>query len=126
MSTELSTKDNRRLETVSEHPTVRPPVDIYENRDEYLVVADLPGVDKDRLDIQLVDSQLTIEGQVGEEAGEHTIEREFRLINYRRSFELPEHVDRQKVAAKLENGVLTLHLPKSEAVKPKRIQVQAG
>ena len=113
-------------ENVSERATVRPAVDIYENQDEYLVIADLPAVSKDNLSIHLENSQLTIEGSVGTDPGDNPLEREFRLINYRRSFELPRFVDREKVAAELSDGVLTLHLPKAEAVKPRRIQISAG
>lgn len=127
MSTELASREqDQQLEAVNERPTVRPAVDIYENRDEYLVVADLPAVNRDNLNIHLADSQLTIEGQVGEEESGNALEREFRLINYRRSFELPAFVDRSKVAAELKHGVLTLHLPKTDAVRPKQIKVRAG
>lgn len=127
MSTELAKRArDQQLETVNERPTMRPAVDIYENHDEYLVVADLPAVNKDRLNIHLVDSQLTIEGEVGEEESGNALEQEFRFINYRRSFELPEFVDRNRVTAELKHGALTLHLPKSDAVKPKQIEVRAG
>lgn len=126
MTTEMAKRESSSLESVDERPTVRPNVDIYENRDEYVVVADLPAVSKDALSIRLEDSELTIEGTVVDPMGDSAIEREFRLVNYRRSFVLPEFVDRAKVSAELTHGVLTLHLPKSEAVKPRRIQVRAG
>ncbi len=127
MSKELSKRENEQnIEAVNQRPAVRPAVDIYENREEYVVIADLPAVSKDELSIHLDESQLTIEGTVGQEANENALEREFRLVNYRRSFELPEHVDRNKVSAELKNGVLNLHLPKTEAVKPKQIEVRAG
>lgn len=126
MSTEITKRENDELEAVSEHPTVRPAVDIYESRDEYLVIADMPSVSKDNLNIRLEDAHLTIEGTVSADQIENALEREFRMVSYRRSFELPEFVDRSKVAAELKHGVLTLHLPKTEAVKPKRIAVRAG
>jgi len=124
--TELATREAQELESVNERPSIRPTVDIYENSDEYLVVADLPAVDRDRLNINIEDSRLTIEGTVGGEPAENAIAREFQLVSYRRSFELPEFVDRDKVAAELKHGVLTLRLPKTDAVKPRQIEVRAG
>lgn len=128
MSTEVVKRENnQQIEAVADRTTtVRPAVDIYENKDEYLIVADMPAVTKNALSIHLEESQLTIEGNVTEEESSDALEREFRLINYRRSFKLPEFVDREKVAAELKHGVLTLHLPKTDAIKPKRIEVRAG
>ncbi len=126
MKTELVKRGRDPIETVDARPTVRPMVDIYENRDEYLVVADLPAVARDRLSIEIVDSRLTIQGQVSAERDDGAMEREFGLANYSRSFDLPEFVDRSRVSAELDRGVLTLHLPKTDAVKPKQIEVRAG
>jgi len=123
MSTEMTTREG---ENVSERATARPAVDIYENTDEYLVIADLPAVSKDSLSIHLEDSQLTIEGKIGDEPGDNALERELRLFSYRRTFELPRFVDRDKVTAEFSNGVLSLHLPKADAVRPRRIAVRAG
>lgn len=126
MSTELTQRDSDTPETVSERPAVRPAVDIYENSDEYLLIADLPAVSKDGLNIHLADSQLTIEGKVSDEGSEGAVEQEYQLMDYRRTFELPEFIDRDNVLAELVHGVLTLHLPKTEAVKPKQIEIRAG
>lgn len=130
MSTELANRERQeQLEAVSEQPTVRPAVDIYENKNEYLILADLPAVKREDLNIHLAESQLTIEGTVSHERAqphENAIGREFQLVNYRRTFDLPEHVDRNKVEAQLKQGVLTLHLPKTDAVKPRQIEVRAG
>jgi HSP20 family protein len=126
MSTEMTKRESTEMEATSERPTIRPAVDIYENTDEYLMIADMPAVAKEDLNIHLSDSQLTIEARVGSEAGDNAVQREFRLADYRRSFELPEFVDRGKVAAELDSGVLTLHLPKLDQVKPRQIEVKAG
>lgn len=123
MSTEMTTHEG---ESVSERATIPPAVDIYENSNEYLVIADLPAVAKDDLSIHLEDSQLTIEGKVGSEPGDNAVERELRLVDYRRTFELPRFIDREQVSAEFTNGVLSLHLPKADAVKPRRIEVRAG
>ena len=123
MSTDMIKRDESQLENVSERPSVRPPVDIFENVEEYLVVADMPGVNKDALDIRLETDQLTLYGRVAEEELGTAVEREYRLVDYQRTFHLPNVINRDKVSAELKNGVLTLHLPKVDAVKPRRIEV---
>ena len=126
MSTDMVKRDESQLENVSERPSVRPPVDIFENVEEYLVVADMPGVTKDALDIRLETDQLTLCGRVAEEDLGTAVEREYRLVDYQRTFQLPNVINRDKVSAELKNGVLTLHLPKVDAVKPRRIEVKAS
>ncbi len=127
MSTELVKRDDStELENVNEKPTVRPAVDIFENDDEYLVIADIPAVSKDALTIHLDGERLTIEADVGDDIATDAVAREFRLMSYRRSFAVPDTIDRDKVSAELDCGVLHLHLPKAEAVKPRRITVRAG
>jgi HSP20 family molecular chaperone IbpA len=123
MSSEITT---REPESVDERPFVRPPVDIFENQDEFLVIADLPGVAKDDLVVHLDADRLSIEGAIGKEPGTDPLEREFQLLRYRRTFELPNTIDRERVSAELERGVLRLHLPKVEAVKPRRIAIRAS
>ena len=98
-------------------PFARPPVDIYENEDEVLLVADMPGVTRDALSIEIDRAELRIEGTRERHLGRST--RDFR-----RRFTLPEGIDADRVVAQLENGVLNLHLPKSAKVKPRRIEVK--
>lgn len=97
-------------------PTIRvvtPEVDVYENADEFLVLADLPGVAKEALDVSFARGELTLQG-----TNTHRM--------YRRVFTLPEGIDAQHIAADLHDGVLTLHLPKAPEVKPRKIEVRAG
>lgn len=89
-----------------------PKVDVYENDDEYLVLADIPGIDKESLALSWAKGELTLEGQDGD-----------RL--YRRAFTMPDGIDAASITADLANGVLTLKLPKAPEVKPRRIQVRA-
>jgi HSP20 family molecular chaperone IbpA len=103
---------------------VRPPVDIFERPDGLTVVADLPGVPKDGLEIEVKDNLLTIQGRTRQPLTAEPTFREFELFNYFRQFELSDSVDVSKITAELKNGVLTLQLPKAEQAKPKRIQVQ--
>ncbi len=105
---------------------VRPPVDIFETGEGLTVVADLPGVSKDGLDIEVKDGVLTIQGRARQPHPAPPVYREFELFNYFRQFELSDSVDIAKISAELKNGVLTLRLPKAEQAKPRRVQVQVG
>ena len=126
MSTEMSKREDQRLERVTERPTASPRVDVFENKDELLLIADLAGVAESNLGIHLDEEELTIEGRPDEDRGETTLQREFRPFDYRRSFVVPPGIDRNRISAELKEGVLWLHLPKSDALKPRRIEVKAG
>ena len=101
-----------------------PEVNIFETKEGYVLEAEMPGVSKDGLEITLEGNEITIIGHRQAEApsGE-LLFRERRLADYRRVFELDPAVDTSKVSAKMEQGVLTLTLPKSERVKPRKINV---
>ena len=105
---------------------VRPAVDIYETNEGLTVLADLPGVAKDGLDIEVKDSVLTIQGRVRQPHSAAPVYREFELFNYFRQFELSDSVDISRISAELKHGALTLRLPKAEQAKPKRVPVQIG
>ena len=105
---------------------VRPAVDIFETNEGLTVLADLPGVSKDGLEIEVKDSVLTIQGRVRQPHPAAPVYREFELFNYFRQFELSDSVDITKISAELKNGVLTLRLPKAERANPKQIQVEIG
>lgn len=102
------------------------PLDLVEDDDRYTVTASVPGVDPDQIEVTLTDNVLTIKGEIKsekdtEEKNYHLRER--RYGKFVRSVTLPTPVDADAVEATHENGVLTLRLPKTEAVKPKRITV---
>ncbi len=102
-----------------------PPVDIYETEEGLVVVADLPGVKKENTDIRVENNILTIQGKTEKAENEaNPVYNEFELHNYYRQFELNEEVDQEKISAELKHGVLTLHLPKREETKPKKISVK--
>jgi len=103
-----------------------PRVDIYENSEEILLYADLPGVKKEDINIDLDNGQLTLIGNRYIPAGKNLQLEEFGSVQYRRVFSVPQGIDLVKVDAELNEGVLKLHLPKSEAVKPRRIEVREG
>jgi len=101
-----------------------PDVNIFETKDGYVLEAEMPGVSKDGLEVTLEGNEITIVGhRLTEVTSGELLFRERRLADYRRVFELDPAVDTTKVSAKMEQGVLTLTLPKSERVKPRKIAV---
>ena len=94
--------------------TWAPPVDVYETKESYLLRADMPGVGRDALDITVEDATLTIVGK--RVAGT-------RPVEYRRVFELDAMIDYAKVKAHIDQGLVTVELPKAEAVKPRKIKI---
>ncbi|MFA5516097.1 MAG: Hsp20/alpha crystallin family protein [Desulfuromonadales bacterium] len=112
-----------REETRNAGRFIRPAVDIWETEEGLKLVADIPGVTKDGLNVDIDQGILTIEGKTGENRQGEAIFREFDLVSYYRQFQLPGEVDTEKIAAELKNGVLVLQLPKLEAAKPRRIEI---
>lgn len=104
-----------------------PSVDINETKDSYIVKSELPGVEKDDVDISIDDNLLVIRGEkrVEAESDEDKKHRKECLYgSFERSFSLPKQVDVNRVEATFNNGVLKLDIPKAEEAKPKQIQVQ--
>jgi HSP20 family protein len=103
---------------------VVPEVNIFETKDGYILEAEMPGVNKDGLEITVEGNEITIVGRrQTENLTGQPLFRESRELDYRRVFELDPAIDTAKVSAKIEQGVLTLTLPKSERVKPRKITV---
>ena len=101
-----------------------PQVDIYEDKNGITVLADMPGVDKEGVSIDLKEDQLTINGKVlFPEEKETFLHREYEIGNYFRQFTLSDMIDREKIAARMADGVLTLILPKAQKAVPKKIEV---
>ena len=103
---------------------IAPEVNIFETKDGYVVEAEMPGVNKEGLEITVEGNELTIIGhRNSEQVNGQALFRERRLSDYRRSFELDPAIDTSKVTAKIDQGILTVSLPKSEKVKPRKITV---
>lgn len=123
-------KDEKNIvkREVTRHPEyyINPPVDIYESDEGLVLLADMPGVDKEGLKVSVENQILTIEGKVGEKRKADYWIQEFEPINYFRQFELSEEVDQNKITAELKHGVLKLTLPKAEKAKPKFIEVKVS
>jgi HSP20 family protein len=106
---------------------VAPPVDIYEASDGLMLIADLPGVSKEGLEVRVDDGILTISGRPEHVAPPgDPVYREYELANFFRQFEIGDDIDRDRIGAELKHGVLTLKLPKAEKAKPKQIEVKVG
>jgi len=105
-----------------------PEVDIFENERQITLLADMPGVAPDDIQLDLNDNVLTISGGVKpfEGANESDVLIEFEIGRYHRQFNLSEVIDQNKIEAKLEDGVLRLILPKAEKAIPRQIEVTVG
>lgn len=134
MSNESRTEMQRvegTMSTVPEQtrpgPVYMPAVDIFETDGAITVLADMPGVKPDQLEIDLRDNVLTLTGRVGAApTGETDVLREYDAGTFFRQFTLAESIDQAKIDAKLADGVLRLELPKVERAKPRQITVRSG
>lgn len=115
---------NPAVEHTQTVPYVAPDVNIYETKDGYALEAEMPGVNKDGLEITLEGHEITIVGRrTAEVISGATLFRERHGADYRRVFALDPAIDISKINARMNQGVLFLTLPKSEAVKPRKIAV---
>jgi HSP20 family molecular chaperone IbpA len=122
-NTELTTRKAEMLEKRQEMPRIAPVVDIYENEDEILLYADMPGVTKEHVTVHVDNGKLEISGTRRVEKKGASSWEEFGAVEYRRVFSVPQSIDVGKVNAELKEGVLRLHLPKAEAAKPRPIKI---
>ena len=118
-------KQNPSLPAAEEAPGLIPLVDIAEDKEAYTLVAEMPGVTRQNLEILLENHELTIIGRRNWAApeGAELLVRETKPRHFRRVFELDPAVDSARIEARMEQGVLTLTLPKTEQVKPRKIAV---
>ncbi len=121
---EPETAARGREATREEDRHITPPVDIFETKDSLVVVADLPGVEPQTLDVRVAEGVLTLQAKTQHVAPGTPIAREYTLLHFFRQFELPEEVDVDRISAELKHGVLALNLPKKEKAKPKQIEVR--
>lgn len=124
-TTGTETQKPVRMEREERRPFVTPPVNIAAKNGEYLIEAEMPGVSKDGLEIMVEGNELTIIGRRKPETIEGELwYSESPLADYRRVFELGPDVDTSRITAELDQGVLKLHLPKSEQAKPRKIEIK--
>src|SRR6201993_380594 len=118
------TRENRDADRAQTDQFIVPPSSVIEGSDGYTLEVEMPGVNKDGLDISVENNELTIFGRRSVPAVEGTlIHHESRPENFRRTFELDPSIDANKITAKVEQGLVTLTLPKAEHVKPRKITV---
>ena len=104
-----------------------PRVDILESDQELLLCADLPGVMPDGVDLRFENGELTLHGKCAPRQPQaNYVLAEYEVGDFHRVFSISEDINPEKIAAELKNGVLTVHLPKSEKAKPKKIAVQGN
>lgn len=114
-----------REETRAGERYARPSVNIIETEEGLTLIADIPGATKETLDVNVEKGILTINAPVARSQPGQPVYTEFELLPYYRQFAIPEGLDQAKAKADLNNGLLTLHIPKAAAAKPRRIEVRA-
>jgi HSP20 family molecular chaperone IbpA len=130
--TDIQKAENEGMATVPERtrpgPVYSPAVDIFENDASITVLADMPGVKADDLNIDLRESVLSLTGRVTSTGNtkQTDVLREYQTGTFFRQFTLSETIDQAKIDAKLTNGVLRLELPKLEKARPRQITVRTG
>jgi len=121
---ETLVRENRNADQQRSEQFITPAASVVEGDGAYILNVEMPGVNKEGLEISVENNELTIVGRRSLPQIEGTlIHRESRLENFRRVFELDPSIDTAKVSARIEQGVLTFTLPKAEEVKPRKITV---
>ena len=121
---ETLVRDNRKSDQQRSEQFVTPVASVIEGADVYMLNVEMPGVNKEGLEISVENNELTIIGRRSLSQIEGTlIHRESRPENFRRVFELDPSIDMSKISARIDQGVLTLTLPKAEQVKPRKVTV---
>ena len=128
---DLEAKEKVELQTTAEStrdvPSYIPAVDIYESPEALTLVADMPGVGPENVTIDVHDNHLTVRGTVTIEGEkERVLLQEYGVGDYFREFTLGRTIDQSKIEASMKHGVLTLTLPKAEAIKPRKITVKTS
>lgn len=121
-----TTTDHAAQDTRESSRSLIPPVDIFETAAGLAVVADMPGVGRDDVNIDVTDNVLTLRATPKPLMAGEPAMREYQLYPYFRQFELSDAVDQEGIRAEMKYGVLTIHLPKQAAKQPRKIEVQVA
>jgi HSP20 family molecular chaperone IbpA len=127
---ELQVQQKREVEKAQEatRPTraFLPTTDIFETEDALTMVLEMPGVDRDNIEVSVENGMLTVEGKINFDKyeGLQPVYSEYNIGPYRRTFQISSRIDQDKISAEMRDGVITLVLPKSEEAKPRRIEVK--
>jgi HSP20 family protein len=129
---ELQVQQKREVDKGQEAMTptraFMPNADIFETEGALTVVLEMPGVDRDHIDIGVDNGVLTVEGKIdfGKYEGLQPVYSEYNVGPYRRSFRISNRIDQDKISAEMRDGVIKLVLPKAEEAKPHKIEVRSG
>lgn len=123
---EIATREETMPERTRKLTAVTPLVDIFENDEEILLHADMPGVKKEEVTVNIDNGRLEIAGVRKLNVSGSVTWEEFGDVEYRRVFAVPQTIEVGKVHAELKEGVLKLHLPKAETAKPRVIEIRAS
>jgi HSP20 family protein len=131
MATEQELRVQQKREVDKKHESTvsarrfLPVTDIFETDQALTVILEMPGVEKDNVDVRVENNVLTIEGRVdfSKYQGLQPLYTEYNIGDYARSFQLASMIDQERIAADLRDGVVTLVLPKAEKAKPRKIKV---
>ncbi|NNE00747.1 MAG: Hsp20/alpha crystallin family protein [Pirellulaceae bacterium] len=130
MDTTMTNAEKHTSEPASPEHTYQssfvPRFDIWEGEEELLLYGDLPGVTVEDLDIRFENRELSIRGKVPDRHEGEFLMNEYGIGDFYRTFTVGEAIDVENISAEVHNGVLKLHLPKSENVKPRRIEVKSS
>lgn len=127
---ELQVQRKREVEKAQEatRPTraFLPTTDIFETEDALTLVLEMPGVDRDNIEVSVENGVLTVEGRInfGKYESLQPVYSEYNIGPYRRSFRISSRIDQDKISAEIQDGVITLVLPKAQEAKPRRIEVK--
>jgi HSP20 family molecular chaperone IbpA len=123
---QVQKKREHEQETTTPARVFVPPADIYESQEALSVVLEMPGVDKDNVDVRVEEGMLNIEGRLdlSKYQGLVPLYTEYNVGHYARSFRLSSKIDQSKIGAELKDGVLSLTLPKAEEAKPRSIKLK--
>lgn len=128
-SRSLEVQEKKELADKEEHTVPAryyvPYTDIYETEDDLILVMEMPGVEKENLDISIEEDVLQIEGQIdfSKYAQMQPVYTEYNVGHYTRKFQLSKRIDQGKISATVVDGVLTLKLPRAEEAKPQKIKI---
>jgi HSP20 family molecular chaperone IbpA len=129
---ELQVQEKREVEKAQEQTmpmrAFLPTADIFETEDALTVVLEMPGVDRNNIDVNVENGVLMIEGRIdfGKYEGLQPVYSEYNIGPFRRSFRISSRIDQDKIKADMRDGVITLTLPKAEQAKPRRIEVRTS
>jgi len=126
LDTNKKTNENEIKSKEERSQYLIPSVNIYETENEYVLTAELPGVNKENLNVSIDNKTLIIEGKIENYTENLTLEHEeYTVANYYRTFNVGESIDKEKIEAVIKNGVLTLTLPKAPEIKPRKIDIKS-